>query len=175
MEKPMSNPVGWITVAETIAALKVLEPKQSVSVDQLHYWDRVGVVPVKRAKQGRAPLYSTQDLALCRVIARLLAAQGIPQHITAALRYLRKPICDAFREKRSESKARGESKALYLDVRGVGHVVDASKVPSDVTCRVDLRDCWRGVSNEMRKQRQRRRTEVWDGRRYLAVEELTAA
>jgi len=162
------QPVGWITVAEVIRALHVLEPKRPITRDQLHYWDARAVVPVRRAKNGSVLLYSTDDVALVRVIVRLVATQAIPQHITAALRYLRVPIRNAFREKTSPQ-------FLWIDDRGIGAVVGASQIPAGAIHVVDLQDCWRGSSRAMRAELQKRRAHVWDGWRHVATKDLVAA
>lgn len=165
-----AHPVGWITLDETLGVLATLGgPEASITDNQLRYWDRQAIVPVRRAQQGTALMYSTQDVALVRVIARLLAASVPPQQVTAALRYLRASICDAFRDKATR-------RAFYIDDRGIGHVVRVSEVPADNRQSVDLRACWDGVSRVMRAELQRRRhSTVWNGVRHVKAKALVAA
>lgn len=171
----MPQPVGWLTAGETVATVNALEPRRTVTIDNLRNWDRLGVVPAGRAKSGRALLYSCDDVALMRVVVRLREAGASQQHTAAALRFLRGPIADAFRS--------DDARVFVMDWRGCAAVVPAFGVTHsaaaagvrEVAQRIELRDCWRGCSKQMRIALDARASMVWDGRRNIAAKDLTAA
>jgi DNA-binding transcriptional MerR regulator len=170
----MPQPIGWITATETVATLAALEPSRPVSMDALRNWDRLGVVPAGRVKNGRTLVYSCDDVALLRVIVRLREAGASQQHTASALRFLRVQIADAFRS--------DDVLVLVMDWRGCAAVVPASRLAHveayglrEIAQQIDLRDCWRGCSKQMRIARDRRPAVLWDGRRKIAAKDVTAA
>jgi hypothetical protein len=146
-----------------LAALEAMR----VTIDQLRYWHEQQVIPVAKVRGARgALLCDLTDVALARIVVRLLQAQVVPQHVTSAFRYLRLVITTGLRST--------GPMALVFDDRGTASVVSLVDAPADAPAIVSLRECKRGVEQAARALR-RSSDGVWVGWRTIPTRDVEAA
>lgn len=151
----------WLTPTETIAVVNALEPRTPLTLRQLRYLDRGEIL--RPARSGDDPnagrLYTAQDVAMLRLVVRVLAVRSY-RDAWGALVYLQRELREALTGRGTRVLVFQGRKASVMAASDAQRLADADIYP--------LADCVRGVAEKMRQQRQEA-PEVWVGNAWATA------
>jgi hypothetical protein len=152
-----------LTTAQTLAALRRLEPKHALTYRQLRDLEFRGCVKPRVMAGAKAPrVFDTGDLLLLRLIARLQADEMLS-------RWQAWSVVAHLREELREVLLEGTAKVLLIQ-GAVGRIVTARAAASLTGVPVELSDMCRGVREAIR----RHRGDVWNGWMWVSAHEAAA-